>query len=151
MPLAIPQICPADRAFSSVDICHNQIEPDPELMPERNLGPGWTPTACRNEKSPGPRPGALISSLVARSVLRDDRAAELVVQADGDQVDVLLDVVGAGGHPGNREDAGEAVVVGAHEQMVVFDGGRPVRSEAVFEADANRATPTGVGRTIEHG
>jgi hypothetical protein len=53
MPLAILQICPADRAFSSVDICHNQIEPDPELMPERNLGPGWSPTARLNEKSPG--------------------------------------------------------------------------------------------------
>src|SRR5258708_17890732 len=109
------------------------------------------PNRPPQRKKPRAMPGALILSLVARSVLRDDWAAELVVQANGDQVDILLDVVGAGGHAGNREDAGEGGVMVAHEQMVVFDRGRPVRSEAVFEADANRATPTGVGRTIEDG
>jgi hypothetical protein len=39
MPLAIPQICPADRPFSSLDIYHHQIEPDPKLIPEWNLQP----------------------------------------------------------------------------------------------------------------
>ena len=30
----------------------------------------------------------------AKSVPRDDRAAELVVQADGDEIDVLTDAIG---------------------------------------------------------
>src|SRR5438477_3362214 len=72
------------------------------------------------------------------SVLCDDRTAEAVVQADEAHVDVLAD------SGGNRERARRRAgsdVVGSHEQMVVLDADRPVRSEAEFEAGADRATP----------
>src|SRR5260370_1792344 len=86
-------------------------------------------------------PGALILSMTARSVLRDDRAAELVVHADGDEIDVLTDAIGTEERASRR---GEAVGALRHEQVIVLDRGRPVRGEAVFEADADHATPAGV-------
>src|SRR6266436_3584169 len=132
MPLAIPQICPADRPFSSVDIRHNQIEPDRELIPARNLRSGAVTRAspslrCPNcplqRKKPRAMPGALILSMTARSVLRDDRAAELVVHADGDEIDVLTDAIGTEERASRR---GEAVGAILHEQVIVLDRGRPV-------------------------
>src|SRR5947207_1400168 len=87
-------------------------------------------------------PGA--SMLVAgsvRSVRRDDRAAELVVQAGGDEIDVLTDAVGAEGEAARR---GEGVGTVLHEQVIVLDANRPVRGEGVFEAGADRAAPAGV-------
>jgi hypothetical protein len=76
-----------------------------------------------------------------RSVLRDHRAAELVVHADRDEIDVLTDAVGARGHAGRRGE-GKGTIL--HEQVIVFHRGRPVRSEAVLEADADGAAPAGV-------
>src|SRR5690348_1398 len=51
------------------------------------------------------------------SVLREDRAAELVVQADEAHVDVLLDVVGL--------EAGEGDILAGQEDVVVLDANRP--------------------------
>src|SRR3954447_26570068 len=81
------------------------------------------------------------SEISISSVLRDDRAAELVVHARGDEIDVLTDAIVAGEHATRR---GEGVGAVLHEQMVVLDADRRVRGEAVFEADADGATPTGV-------
>ena len=63
-------------------------------------------------------PGLLCFASLARSVLRDDRAAELVVQAGGDEVDVLTDAVGAEGEAARR---GEVVGTVLHEQVIVLD------------------------------
>src|SRR6187431_250826 len=81
-----------------------------------------------------------------RSVPGDGRTAEAIVDAGSHEVSVLLDVVVAGV---NAEKV-EGVVVGAHEQMVIFDAERPVRSKAIFQAGANRGTPTGVFGTIAY-
>src|SRR6201996_3219997 len=72
-----------------------------------------------------------------RSEAAEQRAAELVVDAGREQVDVLLDAVRA-------ETAVEGDVLAIQEDMVVFEAERPVRSEAVFDAGADRGTPTGV-------
>src|SRR6185369_10116232 len=94
------------------------------------------------QKSPGTRPGAsMLVAVDARSVLRDDRAAELVVDAGGDEIDVRPDAIGAE-EGASRRDEGVGTVL--HEQVIVFDADRPVRSEGVFEADADRAAPAGV-------
>ena len=52
-------------------------------------------------------PGLLSSSGLERSVPGDDRAAEAVVDADRDQINVLTDAVGAEQASG---DAGDAIV-----------------------------------------
>ena len=66
-----------------------------------------------------------------RSVSRDARAAELVVQAGGDEIDVLTDAVGA---EGEAARCGEVIGTVLHEQVIVLDANRPVRGEGVFEA-----------------
>src|ERR1700754_500744 len=95
-------------------------------------------------KKPRAMPGAFCLDRApkrANSVLCDDRAAELVVQASGDQIDVLADTIAA-----ERQAArgGEVVGLVLHEQVVVFDADRPIRSEAVFQTDADGAAPVGV-------
>ena len=56
-------------------------------------------------------PGPLCFASLARSVLPDDRAAEAVVDAGGDEVRVLLDVVVAGvADARERADATEVAV-----------------------------------------
>src|SRR5262249_1905051 len=87
-----------------------------------------------------------MESVARSSVLRDHRAAPAIVHADGDEVDVLPDAIGAEKRAGHTGDAvvGEGEGAIAHEQVIVFDRGRPVRREAVLEARADRATPAGV-------
>src|SRR5258708_1399928 len=94
----------------------------------------------RKTKNPGLEAGAFRSAVRRLgSVLGDQRAAKLVVQASGEEIDVLLDAVGL------RERGGDEVdVLAIHEHVVVFERDRPVRREAVFEAGANHGTPTGV-------
>src|SRR5882757_9004454 len=87
------------------------------------------------------RPFVSNLSCLRRSVLRDHRATPAVVDADGDEIDVLTDAIGAEEEAARR---GEGVGLVLHEQMIVFERSRPVRGEAVFEADADRATPAGV-------
>ena len=86
-------------------------------------------------------PGLLCFTSIAKSILRDDRAAEPVVQAGGDEIDVLTDAIGAEGSAGRR---GEVIGTVLHEQVIVLDANRPVRGEGVFEASADRAAPAGV-------
>src|ERR1700712_3358899 len=70
------------------------------------------------------------------SVLRDDRTTPTIVDADGDEIDVLTDALVE--HQAGRADSGDSAVaregVGAvaHEHMIVFDSCRPVRGEAVL-------------------
>src|SRR3954453_11329471 len=101
---------------------------------------------------PGLVPG-MTTARGAFSVLRDDRAAESVVDAGGDQINVLADAVSARERADRRQRAvgGERDVMAAHEQMVVFEADRPVRRKAVFDADADRAAPAGVVGTVELG
>src|SRR6478672_5955956 len=82
-----------------------------------------------------------------KSVLRDHRATPAIVDADGDEIDVLADAIDRGQHAGG---VGEADVAVAHEQMIVLDGSRPVRGEAIFEADADSAAPAGFTRRVEN-
>src|SRR3954462_5924472 len=100
-----------------------------------------TKIAPGSTKKPRARPGAFRhvrrsarKSVLVSSVLGEDRAAELVVQASGDEIDVLADAIAAD-HAAER--AGEVVGLVLHEQVIVFDADRPVRSEAVFETDAD--------------
>src|SRR5215475_12536833 len=82
------------------------------------------------EKSPGRGRGFNQPRGGGRLVLRDDRAAELVVQADEAHVDVLLDAKGV---------AGNGDVLVAQEEVVVLDANRPVRRKADFQTCADRA------------
>src|SRR6201999_261705 len=45
---------------------------------------------------------------------------------------------------------GEGVGAVAHEQVVVFEGDRPARSEADFDTGADRAAPTGLAGGVDH-
>ena len=58
--------------------------------------------------------------------------AEAVVHAHGDHVHVLVDATVSASSKGGYD---ERIVGVAHEQVVVFDAGRPVRSEAILESD----------------
>src|SRR5712675_1473718 len=80
------------------------------------------------------------------SVFRDNRATPTIVDADRDKIDVLADAIIAERRGGNTDHAVVEEVDGAilQEQMIVFDRGRPVRGEAIFEADTDRDAPAGV-------
>src|SRR4051812_40710771 len=86
-----------------------------------------------DKKAPGIARGfdglADLAKSVLSSILRDHRAAELVVHADGDEIDVLTDAIGTDEGAGRRGEAQGAIL---HEHVIVFHRGRPVRSEAVF-------------------
>src|SRR5689334_20834288 len=88
------------------------------------------------------RPFSILGTKVAQRSVR----AELVVDASGDEIDILTDA--ALGHEQARSEDGAVAdeVIGPvlHEQVIVFDAGRPVRGEAIFQAGADRGTPTGV-------
>src|ERR1700738_4856568 len=81
-----------------------------------------------------------------RSVLRDHRATPTVVDADGDEIDVLANTFVREDRSGRNGNASvhQSNVPVVHEHVIVFDRGRPVRGEAVFEAAASHATPAGV-------
>src|SRR5262249_38295705 len=68
-------------------------------------------------------------------------SAEAVVDADGDEIDVLTDAIGAE-EDGSRRVEGVGAIL--HEQVVVFEADRAVGSEAEFDAGADHATPAGV-------
>ena len=84
---------------------------------------------------------SVVGLLKRRSVLRDDRATPAIVDANGDEIDVIADAIGAEGEAAWRDEAKIAVL---HEQVIVFDAGRPVGSEAKFEARADAGAPAGV-------
>src|SRR6185503_2377385 len=83
------------------------------------------------------------------SVPGDDRtgATELVAEARGDHVDVLMDAVDA------REDdawSGERDVTAAHETVHVVDTDDDVRCNAEVETDTDCTAPTGLAGGVEH-
>src|SRR3954468_4747366 len=80
------------------------------------------------------------------SVLRDDRTAPAIVDADGNEVDVLTDALRAEEVTDRDQGtvADKVVAALAHEEVVVFDRGRPVRREAELETGADGAAPAGV-------
>src|SRR5688500_12046734 len=82
------------------------------------------------------------------SILRDHRATPAIVDADGDEIDVLTDAL-VERHAGRADGSDSAVAhkgMGTilHEHVIVFDAGRPVRRETIFEAHTDHATPTGI-------
>ena len=119
--VAIPKICARNRPISSREHCHSQTDALPKGLQaaffadnSRSLS-GLSPAT----KKPRDMPGAsMLVAASARSVLRDHRAAELVVQAGGDEIDVLTDAVGAEGEAARR---GEVVGTVLHEQVIVLD------------------------------
>src|SRR5882757_3817478 len=74
-------------------------------------------SCCAKQKNPSLEAGAFRSAVRRLgSVLGDQRAAKLVVQASGEEIDVLLDAVGL------RERGGDEVdVLAIHEHVVVFE------------------------------
>ncbi|KJC56349.1 hypothetical protein UP10_35735 [Bradyrhizobium sp. LTSPM299] len=69
----------------------------PETKVTRRRRRTWSEprgSSSGGERKPGPRPDAFNTAESSeRSVARDNRTAELVVQTDGDEIYVLLDVV----------------------------------------------------------
>src|SRR5262245_15774613 len=87
------------------------------------------------------------ASTVARLIFGCHRTAKPIVQAGGDEIDVLTD--------GNRARvstgwAGKVKRTILHEQMIVLHSDRPVWSEAEFKADACRGSPSRVVRSAEN-
>src|SRR3569623_1496185 len=72
----------------------------------------------------------------SRSVLGDDRATELVVQATENEVGVTTGAEAGDGKATTRERHAVTVL----EDVVVLDTERPVLGEAVFEAGTDHAT-----------
>ena len=64
---------------------------------------------------------------------------EFVVEAQGDHVHVLADPVVE--ELSTEHCARESVVGSAHEEVVVFETGRPIRREAVLESEPQGAAP----------
>src|SRR5215212_6861304 len=99
------------------------------VCPSRNNLPSGP-----NAKSPGPRPGTWFAA--RRSVRdaclepREDRSREAVVQAGAD--DVLFE-----GHVVRDRAASRAAVELAEVDVEIFDLGRPVAEEGVFETAAD--------------
>src|ERR1700687_215035 len=92
---------------------------------------GWPATHAENrlwhKKSPGRCRGLSLLEIGERSVTRDDRSlahAELVVQANGDQIDVLTDAVGyrqSANRPDTCDSTGRKQANGsiAHKKVIV--------------------------------
>src|SRR6476620_1363133 len=83
-----------------------------------------------------------------RSVSRCDRSAvtaavtaEAIVDAHGDHIDVLGDPVECTGNDGIGYR--ERIVCITHEEVIVFNAGRPIRSEGPLPSDAHGTTPAG--------
>src|ERR1700719_1525775 len=89
-----------------------------------------------NKKPARSRPfvmsGCYVGTFRPRSVFREDRAAPAIVDADGDEIVIAANAVGADGHASG--EVGEGRVVIGDEQMVVFNRRRPVRGKAEFHA-----------------
>src|SRR5215475_2667219 len=91
--------------------------------------------AASSEKSPGRSRGSRRGS-----VLGNNRPAEPVIDAGGEEVDVLLDAVARDAQP--RRDESDGLPV--HEQVVILEADRPIRREAVFDAGTDHPAPARV-------
>src|SRR5690348_14240779 len=86
-------------------------------------------------------PGASSFAGGLRKSVAGAAPAEAVIDPQGDHVHVLADPVERTCHDGI--DDRERVVRVTHEQVIVFDAGRPIRREAVFKSGAYGAAPAG--------
>src|ERR1700750_612650 len=75
------------------------------------------------------------------------KTAKAVVYPDRPDVHVLTDIVAARHRDGRCRERNIGVT---HEQVVVFDGDRPVRRKAEFYPGACHTAPPGVARLIVH-
>src|SRR6478736_9090499 len=91
-------------------------------------------------RSPGGKRS--VSSDARAAVTAEAVTAEAVVEAHGDHIHVLADVIVEKSGP-NRIDDRERIVRVTHEQMVVFDTHGPIRREAILDSDTHGATPAG--------
>src|SRR4051794_12850977 len=102
----------------------------------------------RANKKAGARPAFAAKLAKLRgSVFRDNRAAPAIIDVHGHHVDVLPDRVVTRERAAH---AGEGHIVVAHEQVIVFDAGRPVRRERKVDAGSDCGTPTGFVRAIKN-
>src|SRR5215475_2309500 len=94
-------------------------------MPPQHCLCTESPGRSRGFRSAAKRLGSiLLESVLLESVLGNNRSTEPVVDAGGEEVDVLLDTVGL--------QEGESNGLPVHEQVVVLEADRPVRCEAIF-------------------
>src|SRR3954471_21951572 len=104
------------------------------------------PKTYPKQKAPAmpglPRTGAAMRSVHSEhshpAAHHPGARAELVVDPDQTDVDVLLDALGRSDDTGRID---EVEVLVAQEQVVVFDADRPVRREGIFDTCADRAAP----------
>src|SRR5436190_2805697 len=151
-------LCPVcNRAGQSrrSGLCRRRL-----FVPRPRRHAGYAGPSTLQMKKPRPMPGLLlvgttslvdqyVSNSTCRLVPGDDRAAEAVVEAGGDHVDILMDGFAARERARNDRRGQDEVAV-THEEVIVFDRNRPVRGKAVFEADTDSAAPACFGRAIEH-
>ena len=72
----------------------------------------------------------------------------MIVDASGDQIDVLADAFGSEGNR-RRGRGRKADVAIAHEQMIPLNSERPIRSETIFPADTGDSAPAGLPRRVK--
>jgi hypothetical protein len=88
-----------------------------------------------------------------RSVPRDDRATEAVIDARSDHINVLTDRVGAECGAGRNASQNACRCEGdgavTHEKVIVLDPNRPIRCESEFEGRCEDTTPACFIRRIE--
>src|ERR1700733_5661766 len=99
-------------------------------------------------------PGLSFWRREVNSVSRDATTpVEMVVDARGDHIDVLMDAVGAENAAG-RDTSQNALRCGAdalvtHEEVIVLERNRPIRREADFNARSDHTAPTRVIHRVE--
>src|SRR5258708_32083179 len=84
------------------------------------------------------------------SVFRDHRTAPTIVDARGDEIDVLTDAVVARDDANRGSNRGEVEITAAHEQVIIFDTGRPVRRKTELDTGSDRAAEAGFSRPVKH-
>ena len=83
---------------------------------------------------------------LGRSVFRNAKNAEAIVEAHREHIHVLADPIERIAKQRVTKDQVRIVerFVGVtHEQVVVFETNRPIRREAIFKSDAHSAAPAG--------
>src|SRR5882757_10399936 len=133
--------CPAPDRRPAGRITSHALRPN-RPSPSTPRQPAAMPRCCRATNSGAASRGTPRSVPPERPV-----GTKLVVHADQTDVHVLVDALGHRGGAG-RGDKVEIFV--AHEQVVVFDADRPVRSEGIFQTCADRAAPARGIRAVIH-
>ena len=92
--------------------------------------------------------GLFCLGVTEKSILRDDRTVEEIVQANGADIYILADVVDAGQARERRKQV-EGDALGTHEQVIVLGRNGPVRGKAKLDAGTGYPAPTGLGPLAE--